>query len=91
LVVQLPGKGTGVGELLKNEITLFPNPVTDGFRVKGLEGRAALTISDLTGKTMLSKTVEGDEYISVNSLSKGIYVIRMATAKGMIEKKMVKE
>jgi len=72
-------------------VTLFPNPITNGFSISGLEGSALLTLSDLNGKLLLSKEIYGNEYIPASLLPKGIYIVRITIDEGRIEKKLVKE
>jgi hypothetical protein len=74
-----------------DKVTLYPNPVSDGFKIKGLQGRAELTISDLSGKQIFSKEIDGNEYISANLLAKGMYIVWITNDKGRFEKKLVKE
>jgi hypothetical protein len=74
-----------------DKVILFPNPVTESFRISGLEGRAVLTVSDLSGKLMFSKEIEGNEYIPVNLLAKGMYIVRVTSEEGRIERKLLKE
>jgi PKD repeat protein len=72
-------------------ITLFPNPVTNGFRLSGFEGSAELIITDLSGKVYLNKSINENEYIPGCCLTKGIYIVKISTFDNQIEKKMIKE
>jgi len=55
-------------------LSLFPNPATDVFSVTGIEGTAIITLSDLSGKLLLSKNISADETVSVSTLPNGIYL-----------------
>jgi len=90
VVVQLAGHVSS-STIKMGTVSLFPNPVTDGFRIKGLDGKAEIFVSDLSGKLLLSKEIDGDDYIPATSLSKGVYIVRITNAEGRIEKKLVKE
>jgi hypothetical protein len=90
-VIQLAKFKLSAVEISKENITLFPNPVTDGFRINGVEGKAEITISDLSGKLLLSKEIEGNEYVSATLLAKGVYIVRITNVEGRIEKKLIKE
>jgi len=48
---------TDVEQIKSNEISLYPNPVTDGFRVNGINGMSALRLSDINGKLILTKEI----------------------------------
>jgi hypothetical protein len=56
-------------------IIVYPNPVSESFHIKGISKNTLLTISDLTGKTVLQRVIIPNENIIVNHLSKGIYMI----------------
>lgn len=75
----------------QNDITIYPNPVTDGFQIKGINGNTTIHISDLNGKIRMSKEIIENCYISIESLPQGIYLVRILTDKGWTIKKMVKE
>jgi hypothetical protein len=90
-VIQLPLSSTKVSNIHNDEIKLYPNPVNEGFRITGLEGMAELTISDMRGKKVVKKTHYDNEYISVDFLTKGIYIVKITTEKLKLEKKLVKE
>jgi len=75
--------GSGVTEELNavinirtdKQVSLYPNPATDAFFVKGVEGTKVITISDLNGRLLLSKNITANEMISVRNLSNGIYLV----------------
>ena len=75
--------------LATESVNIYPNPVTDGFYVNGLEGTGLFTFTDLSGKVLLTKQVETNDYVSVGYLPKGVYIVKIATAKGIIERKIL--
>jgi hypothetical protein len=90
-VTQEAGTGTGLATISSEKINLYPNPVTDGFRVSGLRDKATICLTDLNGRLMFLKEVKGNETIPVNSLSQGIYIVWIINDTGSIKKKLVKE
>jgi len=72
------------------KLTLYPNPTIEGFRLKGIEGKATLTLYSMKGEVLLTKPFVENEAISVSKLPKGIYSLRIQTTEGVIEKKLVK-
>jgi hypothetical protein len=90
IVVQLAGH-VGATTITKENVMLYPNPVTEGFQIKGLKGRAELTVSDLSGKMIFSKVIDGSEYVSTSLLAKGMYIVRITNDKSSIEKKLIKK
>jgi len=74
----------------KNEISIFPNPVKDGFYIRSIETGSMVSIYNLNGVSVLKQKAEGDCYINVKDLKKGMYLVRITTSTGVINKKIVK-
>jgi len=72
-------------------VCLFPNPTLDAFQVKGIEGKAILSLSDINGKLLLTKGIKDNETVSLSSQPNGIYIVRITSAKGVVVRKLVKE
>lgn len=81
---------TALHLLTSESVTIYPNPVTEGFQINGLEGTGTVTLINLSGKIILTKQVEANDYISIGSLPKGVYIAKIKTAKGFIERKFLK-
>jgi hypothetical protein len=60
-----------------NAIRVYPNPVSESFRIEGITAPTPATVTDISDKTLLQQTVSGDESISVGHLPQGIYLIRV--------------
>ena len=71
-------------------INLYPNPITDGFRVGGLNGVITVNLLDLNGKILFSKQILANDFVSVNSLPKGLYIVKLTTNENTIERKVIK-
>jgi len=72
-------------------ITVYPNPVTDVLNISGVKANGLLTISDLNGRTWLTKQVIDNTNISVCTLSKGLYILKLITKDGITTKKIIKK
>jgi hypothetical protein len=73
-------------------VRIFPNPVTDGFRITGLTQPAQLTVTDISGRLLLSRPVAGSsEYVHAASWPKGLYVAVVSTGKSRVAVKIVKK
>ena len=59
-------------------VTIYPNPASTSLRIQGIAGKTPLTITDISGKIVLKRTVHSNEIISVEHLPEGIYNIRVA-------------
>jgi hypothetical protein len=69
---------------------IYPNPVSDGFFISGIHETATLRLINLSGNVILSKQVSDGEYVPVSSLAAGIYIVRLQTGNGTMEKKLIK-
>jgi len=89
-VTQEAGIEAGVIVLQNEKIKIYPNPVTDGFYIDGIEGTAKLVLFDLNGKVQFTKVVVDHENISISLLTEGVYLAMITSGKGLIVKKLVK-
>lgn len=87
---------SGLNDISNNEIkaTLYPNPATDKaiLEVEGLNNNADVIVYDLQGriiKTYKLNTNQTELEIDVNSLTKGIYNIKVINDKNSITKKLI--
>ena len=82
---------TSVPVIDNTTIRLYPNPATDGFYVNGIEGTFLLYLFDINGRMLITEKVTDNKLISVGTLTKGIYVVKIITKEGTIERKLVKK
>lgn len=71
-------------------VKLYPNPSSESFHVNGFDGNASLSLTDISGKVILTKQVSNNETISIDNLPKGLYVVKLITVEGIIERKLIK-
>ena len=69
-------------------ISIYPNPVDDKLFIQGLSGVSDISIYDVLGKLVLSKTNTSE--IDLTNLKKGIYLIKIKDQQKEIIKKLVK-
>ena len=72
----------GLNDNVSSELSIYPNPVIDKLYIKGISGKAQITVIDMTGKNILS-TETNNNYILVNNLSRGIYFMLILDENGM--------
>lgn len=82
---------TEESSLLDLKLSVYPNPAQFGFRITGLSETGQLFVNDLAGRVVLAKKIVNDEYISTENLSKGIYILRVITAEGRANQKLIIE
>ncbi len=70
---------------------IYPNPVKDAFKIDGFEGVSTIKISDLNGREIMHRNVTKNESVSIDNLQKGLYILKIISDAGIIEKKIIKE
>ncbi len=90
VIMRLVDTSTSNQQLADNkQLELYPNPVKDILNITTNADVKSFTIRDLTGKTLL--VYYAQPTINMAHLSKGIYLLQVQTAKGLIEKKVMKD
>jgi hypothetical protein len=83
--------------LLDNQInrpkfTVFPNPAKSFITISSTESIERIELCDISGRIILSKTVNSNAYtFDLSEHSKGIYIVKGFNEKGVITKRFVKE
>ncbi|MEI6555483.1 MAG: leucine-rich repeat protein [Paludibacter sp.] len=75
----------------ESKIDVFPNPVSDSFKINGIDGNAIVTFFDSGGKELYSKQIFDQEDIYVGNLPEGIYMLKIASKDITVEKKLFKK
>jgi len=81
---------SGIDEVIANQLSIFPNPTKDEIFIKSDLQIEKVEIYSLAGSLLLSKN-DFDGKISVSALSKGIYLLKVYTDKGLTIRKIVKD
>ena len=80
-----------VEETAINEISVYPNPTSSVINIAA-EGMQNITIIDMTGRVVMSKDVNSNfETIDAEGFAKANYMIRIATADGVVVKNIIVE
>ena len=72
----------------KNIVKVYPNPVKDKLFIQGLSSLANISVYNLLGKLVLSRTTSSE--IDVNNLQSGIYIIKIKDQQREVIKKFIK-
>jgi hypothetical protein len=84
--------GTGNEQTTLTEVSVYPNPVTDVLTVSGVQAGATLTVTSLSGSTVVRKTLADTETtLSVSSLPSGIYFVTVRSGKETTTFKIIKK
>lgn len=79
------------------KITIFPNPATDHFWIKGANINIdkypyTLRLFNLKGELILKKTIHTlPSKVNTQSLAKGVYLLKLNNSRNFINKKIIKQ
>ena len=71
-------------------LSVYPNPTSDTFYIKGLQEKATLTIYDINGKTIMRKRDYLNEPVDIFNLRVGVYMIKIESEGVNSIRKLVK-
>jgi hypothetical protein len=85
--VQAP---TGIEEKegINNLVSVYPNPVTDNLQIQTALQIKNIEITDITGRLLYTTT---SKIIDCRGFAKGVYFVRVETAKGVAVKKIIEQ
>ncbi len=86
-------EATGINAITEQHITIYPNPTKGKLHiVSRKKDITALTITDMTGQTVLKiKNIGRDKTIDLSNLYEGLYLIELYTENGNFIKKIIKK
>ncbi len=82
--VKVTAGTAGVNNIVSNNVSLYPNPATDLLNVTVKEN-STFELIDITGKTVLSRMIEGTSTINISKLSSGMYLAKVTSESGVTE------
>ena len=78
----------GIDEMEANDVALFPNPTTDRFTVEA-EGLSHVTVFNALGQKVYDMDCHSESVdVNLNNVETGVYMVRIATAKGLVTKRV---
>ena len=79
----------GLANLSRTEVSIYPNPVNDVLNIRTVEPIVSLSIINMLGQTIYSSlNTSNTLQIETTSFAKGIYVVKVQTAKGVRTEKI---
>jgi hypothetical protein len=84
-----PTLGVNENNLAANSISVTPNPTKGLVTVNGVDAVQNITVSDVNGKTVLSK--KNTTSVDLSNQAAGLYFVKVQTANGATTKKIVVE
>lgn len=77
-----------------NQISIYPNPVVDNFRIDGMQNVKNVSVVDLTGNVLFETNVQGQSTanLSMRQLNSGVYFVILHKNTGeQLTKKIIKQ
>lgn len=82
--------GSGIDNKSKSKtLRAYPNPTTSGFYINSGDMQATVRIYTLQGQLMLVKKVRGKDYVSVEGLAPGTYLVKITSPQGVLNQKLI--
>lgn len=83
---------SGTTDVKANRFVLYPNPANESVNIQATENITAVSVYDISGKTLISKPVIAGQNVSLSlaGLQSGTYFIKVATEKGSSIKTLIK-
>lgn len=81
-------------ELQNAQIRVYPNPATTSITIEGLKNAAEIHVTDLTGRTVVSQTINKameTAELQIKELPAGIYLLKVQQAAGISLSRFIKE
>jgi DNA/RNA endonuclease YhcR with UshA esterase domain len=92
------GYGMGVQSQVAKTLVAYPNPCNENIFIQLpalLSNTATIEIVDLTGKVLVTKTIDNKQLnevsVNTNSLTKGIYLLKLTADNDSFIQKIIKE
>lgn len=77
-------------KIVSDKIRIYPTMVKESVHISGVEGKSILEIIDIKGNVALTQSIEGDALISLSSLPKAVYIIKITTPERAFAYKIIK-
>lgn len=78
---------TGIAEQTTQAV-IYPNPTADGININTT---GTVSIFSTTGQMLLSEEVTENTYLPLTGLVKGVYIVKIETATGVQQEKLIKK
>ena len=71
-------EGSGVEDIVTDQIHIYPNPANDYIRIHNFQGPlSTYSLYSYDGRLLLSGTCQNDEPISLSRYAKGLYLLKV--------------
>jgi hypothetical protein len=83
---------TGIRKSLRNTLNFYPNPANEFIVIQDVVKRSLVSIFNSTGQLQLQTTITPEvNYININSLNEGLFIIKVEDGTGIKTKTLLKK
>ncbi len=82
---------TDAPQINKLNFSISSNPTNGNITINGLENLANVKIYNTNGQVLITRQVMPNEAVSVNSLSQGVYIVKVNNSDGIYQTKFIKK
>jgi hypothetical protein len=86
--VNWTGETLGIEKFNDNSFSIYPNPASNIINIKGVTLGSKLSIYNVLGKLVLSKTTSNE--IDLERLNRGVYIIKIRSQNNEVVRKFIK-
>jgi subtilisin family serine protease len=72
-------------------ISVYPNPFKEGFYVNSNESVTIVSVFDIRGRLIFTRTISGNEFIPAGKMENGLYLIELNNPNSVVMKKLIKQ
>ena len=69
-------------------VKTYPNPTVDGFYINAGESTVTVSVISVKGQLLINKEVTGTEYIRVNNIGKGTFLVKITSGEKSVTRKL---
>lgn len=86
------GNQVSIRDIVETAIKIYPNPSSEVITIEGVDVNSVLSIYDISGRRMFGRILRQDgESIQIQTLTPGMYLLKIQTKEGVYISKFVKE
>ncbi len=83
--------GSGIEDIVENEINIYPNPANDILTIEGNVGKTRVEFYDNNGRQVKSVLIQSTSQINIGDLASGVYYLRIYSNGKVINKQLIKK
>jgi hypothetical protein len=82
---------TGLQKHEAGTLSVYPNPITEGFYTDGLTGTGTVRMFDVSGRLLLNRQVKPGDFVNVATLPQGTYFVTISSAGQTMHQTVIKK